>query len=78
MVNWWSVIGLACDIVGAAGAGLDAFIWRRSAPFDLFPNTPATARGGVEVPRRLYRARHWIYWTLIVVGFALQLVGQFR
>src|SRR5712691_8219467 len=27
--------------------------------------------------RRLYRRRHWMYWALILIGFGLQLLGQF-
>src|SRR5206468_1913475 len=76
--NWWSVSGLIFDIIGVVGVGVDGFIWTRSAPIDVIPNVPAATRFGFGVPRPLYRARHWIFWLLIVVGFGLQLIGQFR
>jgi hypothetical protein len=77
-VNWLSVSGLVCDFIGVLGLGLDAFIWTRAAPFDLFPDTPAATRFGFGMSRPLYRVRLWIYWLLVVVGFGLQLIGQFR
>ena len=77
-VNWWNVSGLILGFVGVLGVGLDGFIWTRAAAFDLFPDTPAATRFGFGVSRPLHRVRLWIYWLLVVVGFGLQLIGQFR
>ena len=77
-MNWWSVTGLICDIIGVVGAGLDGFIWTKSAPIDVIPGVSAMTRFGFGMPRAMYDLRHWVYWSLIVLGFALQLVGQFR
>ena len=75
---WWNLVGLFVGLVGAAGAGLDQFIWAKSAPLDLFPNIGAKTRWGFDVPRPLYNVRHWVYWTLILFGVLLQFVGALR
>ena len=74
---WWNLVGLFVGLVGAAGAGLDQFLWTRSAPIDLPPNVPAMTRYGFSVPRWLYKVRHRVYWALIVLAVLLQFVGAF-
>jgi hypothetical protein len=77
-VNWWNVVGLICAVAGTAGAGLDQFIWTKSAPLNVIPNLPAMTRFGFGLPRRLYDIRHRVYWVLILFGFILQFLGAFR
>jgi hypothetical protein len=66
MANCWSVVGLLLDIAGVLGVGFIPSWWGI-----------AIFGGGFElprVPRLLYR----LSWIAIIVGFALQMVGQFR
>jgi hypothetical protein len=76
-MNWWNTIGLACDILGAVGAGFDSSVWTRAAALDVIPGVSAMTTSGFGVPRLAYRARHFFYWSLITCGFILQLIGQF-
>ena len=64
-VNWWNVCGLVIDVFGVVGAGLTSseIGWR--------------TYGG---PGR--SMRYWLIgllsWAAVVIGFLLQVVGQFR
>jgi hypothetical protein len=79
-MDWWSwsVAGLVLDIIGVAAIGADPYIWTKASPINLFPNLPAPTRFGFDVPRSWWRYRMWVYWALILIGFVLQVVGQFR
>jgi len=77
-VNWWSVAGLVCDIIGVVGVGFEVYIWTKSAPIDAIPGVPAMTRFGFGVPRRWWRFPYRMAWGLILLGFILQLIGQFQ
>ena len=75
---WWTLVGILIGLVGAAGAGMDQFVWAKSAPLDVLAHVPAMTRWGVGVPRWFYNIRHWVYWILIALGVVLQVVAAFR
>ena len=77
-MNWWSVAGLICDIIGAIGVGFEVYIWTKSAPLDAIPGVPAMTRFGFGMPRRWWRFPYRMAWGLILLGFILQLIGQFQ
>jgi len=76
--KWGSVAGLVCDIIGVVGVGFEVYIWTKSAPIDAIPGVPAMTRFGFGVPRRWWRFPYRMSWALILLGFTLQLVGQFQ
>jgi hypothetical protein len=75
---WWTLIGILINLVGGAGAGVDQFIWAKSAPLDVLSHVPAMTRWGFGVPRLLYNIRHCVYWTLIALGALIQVVVALR
>lgn len=77
-VNWWSVWGLISDIIGVLGVGI--------IPPDVWANTVIPnvwvrrypLREGIVLNPRWQRPMHWSSWGMILLGFLLQLMGQFR
>ncbi len=77
-MTWWTLVGILIGFVGTAGAGLDQFVWTKSAPLDVLSRVPAMTRWGFGVPRWVYNIRHWVYWTFIALGVVLQVVIALR
>jgi len=70
--RWWSAIGLAFDIAGVIGvAVIPAWAINRGQGAVHFGGVAVEMAG---IARRLYR----LSWMAIVIGFVLQLIGQFR
>lgn len=85
-MNWWVIVGLSLDAVGAVGfaAQILSRRWareaersmRRGAAFsDEFSTDFDTQRGIDEARRRTVR-RAWVFVAMLACGFGLQIVGQ--
>lgn len=77
-VNWWSVWGLISDIIGVLGVGIiPPDVWAKT----VIPNVWVRRhplREGIVLNPRWQRPMHWGSWGMILLGFLLQLMGQFR
>lgn len=70
-VNWWSVSGLCLDIIGVLGVAL-------IPRWAVNTGKGTMSIGGVTPELEgLALALDWLSWGFIILGFVLQLVGQF-
>ena len=85
-MNWWTIIGLALDAVGAVGfaAQVLRLRWaretersmRRRAEFSNEFSIEFNTQAGIDEARRRTVLRAWVFVTMLVCGFGLQIVGQ--
>jgi hypothetical protein len=70
-VNWWSVSGLCPDIIGVLGVAI--------IPRWAVNTGKGRMRFGGVTPELEGTALvlDWLSWGLIILGFALQVLGQF-
>ncbi|MYA25201.1 MAG: hypothetical protein F4091_06980 [Acidimicrobiales bacterium] len=85
-MNWWVIVGLSLDAVGAVGfaAQILSRRWaretersmRRGAAFSDTFSADFDTHAGIDEARRRTVRRAWMFVGLLVCGFGLQIVGQ--
>lgn len=86
--NWWVVVGLALDVVGAVGFASQILSrrWardaersmRRGAAFSDAFGPGFDTQAGIDQARRRTVRRAWLFVSMLVCGFGLQIVGNLR